>query len=128
LVDDSFISHKLDVNAVTMRLENIGAPTTPEIVVPTIFPDHHLLDAAQMTSHETMKNALLPKNHLGFEHARAKNRRPIITDWRLTRPHRPVPYQTKYSGRHGSADRQGKPTVTGNRRTAKIIRNIKYSK
>jgi len=76
-------SHKLDINAVTMRLENVGAPTTPGIVVPTIFPDHHLLNAARMsTSHETMKNALRPKNHPDFEHASAEDnrRRPIITN------------------------------------------------
>jgi len=105
---DSFISHKLDVNAVTMRFKNVGASTTLGIVVPMMFLDHHLLDAARMTSHETTKNALRPKNHPGFEHARAEyDRRPIITDWRLTRRNRaPIPYQTEYSGRHGSADRQ----------------------
>jgi len=55
-------------------------------IVPTIFPDH-LPDAARMISHETMKNALRPKNHHGFEHARIEDDRqwPIVTDWHLTR-------------------------------------------
>jgi len=63
-----------------MRLE--------KYIVPTIFPDH-LPDATRMISHETMKNVLRPKNHHGFEHARAEDDRQPIDILLVGIPHRP---------------------------------------
>jgi len=80
-----------------MRLE--------KYIVPTIFPDH-LQDVTRMISHETMKNALHPKNHHGFKHAqRTTDSRLLPIGVSLTGS-RPVSYQTEYSARRGSTDRQ----------------------
>jgi len=105
-----------------MRLE--------KYIVPTIFPDH-LPDVTRMISHETMKNVLHPKNHHGFEHAQRMTDSGRLSPIGVSLagiPYRPVSYQTEYPARHESVDRQGEPTVAGNRQTAKITRNMKYSK
>jgi len=72
-----------------------------------IFPDH-LPDAARMISHETMKNALRPKNYHGL--TRARRRRLIAADYRRLASHPPESradqYRTRpYSARRGNADR-----------------------
>jgi len=79
----------------------------------------------RMTSHETTKNALRPKNHHGFKHACAEEDRrwPIVADQRLTRRN-PVQYQIFRAAWERRLTRQ----VTENRWMAIVIRNIKQSK
>jgi len=59
-----------------------------------IFPDYHPPDAIRI-NHEMTKNELRPKNHHGFEHARAEDDRwrSIVANWRLTRRN-PAPIHT----------------------------------
>jgi len=91
-----------------MRLE--------KYIVPTIFLDLDLPDAIRMISHETMKNALHPKNHHGFEYAQR------TTDCHRLASHSSDPAPTSTVTDRifcASWERRstGEPTVAGSRTT-----------
>jgi len=77
-----------------------------------------------MTSHETTKNALRPKNYHGLEHARAEDnrRQPIVLLAEI--PHRPVSYIRSNIPRGVGApiDKASRPLNGKNYKTYKVFK------